>query len=79
MPCACTDPPLSTVRQPIEAMGRAAVTLLINQIEGGMTMARELLTRERDRLDTGLVDAILGAKQKDDAAISKQRARVEEL
>ena len=39
----CTDPPLSTVRQPIEAMGRAAVTLLINQIEGGMTMARELL------------------------------------
>lgn len=39
----CTDPPLSTVRQPIEAMGRAAITLLINQIEGGMTMARELL------------------------------------
>ena len=39
----CTDPPLSTVRQPIEAMGRAAVTLLINQIEGGLTMARELL------------------------------------
>jgi DNA-binding LacI/PurR family transcriptional regulator len=39
----CTDPPLSTVRQPIEAMGRAAITLLINQIEGGLTMARELL------------------------------------
>ena len=39
----CTDPPLSTVRQPIESMGRAAVTLLINQIEGGLTPARELL------------------------------------
>ena len=39
----CTDPPLSTVRQPIESMGRAALTLLINQIEGGLTPARELL------------------------------------
>ncbi|GAA3610336.1 LacI family DNA-binding transcriptional regulator [Kineosporia mesophila] len=39
----CTDPPLSTIRQPIESMGRAALTLLINQIEGGMTMDRELL------------------------------------
>ncbi len=39
----CTDPPLSTVRQPIEAMGRAALTLLLNQIDGGMTMDRELL------------------------------------
>jgi DNA-binding LacI/PurR family transcriptional regulator len=39
----CTDPPLSTVRQPIESMGRAALTLLINQIEGGLSPARELL------------------------------------
>ena len=39
----CTDPPLSTIRQPIEAMGRAAVTLLVNQIEGGVSAARELL------------------------------------
>jgi DNA-binding LacI/PurR family transcriptional regulator len=39
----CTDPPLSTIRQPIEAMGRAAVTLLVNQIEGGSSAARELL------------------------------------
>ena len=31
----CTEPPLTTVRQPIEALGRAAVTLLVNQIEGG--------------------------------------------
>jgi DNA-binding LacI/PurR family transcriptional regulator len=39
----CTDPPLSTIRQPIESMGRAALTLLLNQIDGGMTMDRELL------------------------------------
>ncbi len=39
----CTDPPLSTIRQPIESMGRAALTLLINQIDGGLTMDRELL------------------------------------
>ncbi|MGW2230664.1 LacI family DNA-binding transcriptional regulator [Streptomyces formicae] len=31
----CTEPPLSTVRQPIEAMGRAAVDLLCAQIQGG--------------------------------------------
>jgi DNA-binding LacI/PurR family transcriptional regulator len=30
----CTDPPLTTVRQPIEAMGRAAVALLVSQIAG---------------------------------------------
>ena len=30
----CTDPPLTTVRQPIEMMGQAAVDLLVNQIEG---------------------------------------------
>ncbi|MDQ6936438.1 MAG: LacI family transcriptional regulator [Actinomycetota bacterium] len=31
----CTDPPLTTVRQPIEAMGRAAVDLMVGQISGG--------------------------------------------
>lgn len=30
----CTDPPLTTVRQPIEAMGQAAVDLLVHQMEG---------------------------------------------
>ncbi|PAK22213.1 LacI family transcriptional regulator, partial [Streptomyces sp. alain-838] len=30
----CTEPPLTTVRQPIEAMGRAAVDLLCAQIQG---------------------------------------------
>jgi len=29
----CTDPPLTTVRQPIESMGKAAVALLVNQME----------------------------------------------
>jgi DNA-binding LacI/PurR family transcriptional regulator len=40
---ACTDPPLSTIRQPIEAMGRAAVSLLLTEIEGGASAPRELL------------------------------------
>jgi len=39
----CTDPPLSTVRQPIEALGRSAVALLTSQIEGGRATAQELL------------------------------------
>jgi DNA-binding LacI/PurR family transcriptional regulator len=39
----CTEPPLTTVRQPIEALGRAAVTLLVNQIEGASVTTEELL------------------------------------
>jgi DNA-binding LacI/PurR family transcriptional regulator len=39
----CTDPPLTTVRQPIEAMGRAAVELLNAQVGGGSVPAEELL------------------------------------
>src|SRR6476646_1413271 len=39
---SCTDPPLTTVRQPIEAIGRAAVELLVGQIEGGHPAAEEL-------------------------------------
>jgi DNA-binding LacI/PurR family transcriptional regulator len=39
----CTEPPLSTVRQPIEAMGRAAVDLLCAQIEGSHSPLGELL------------------------------------
>jgi len=39
----CTEPPLTTVRQPIEALGRAAVTLLVNQIEGATVSPDELL------------------------------------
>ena len=39
---ACTDPPLTTVRQPIEAIGRAAVEILAGQIEGSPVPAEEL-------------------------------------
>jgi LacI family repressor for deo operon, udp, cdd, tsx, nupC, and nupG len=40
---ACTDPPLTTIRQPIEAMGQAVVALLINEIAGNAVPADELL------------------------------------
>ena len=39
---SCTDPPLTTVRQPIEAIGRAAVEMLVGQIEGSSVTAEEL-------------------------------------
>ncbi|WP_127359250.1 LacI family DNA-binding transcriptional regulator [Actinacidiphila soli] len=39
----CTEPPLTTVRQPIEAMGRAAVELLALQISGKAVAPDELL------------------------------------
>lgn len=39
----CTEPPLTTVRQPIEAMGRAAVELLCAWIQGGTVPPGELL------------------------------------
>ncbi|OSC76373.1 MULTISPECIES: LacI family DNA-binding transcriptional regulator [unclassified Streptomyces] len=39
----CTEPPLTTVRQPIEAMGRAAVDLLAAQIQGSAVPHAELL------------------------------------
>jgi len=38
-----TDPPLTTLRQPIESMSRAAVTLLANQISGTTPTPKELL------------------------------------
>ncbi|MFD7921456.1 LacI family DNA-binding transcriptional regulator [Streptomyces sp. NPDC059740] len=40
---SCTEPPLTTVRQPIEAMGRAAVDLLALQIGGKAMSPEELL------------------------------------
>jgi len=39
---SCTDPPLTTVRQPIEAIGRAAVDMLAGQIEGSPVSDEEL-------------------------------------
>jgi DNA-binding LacI/PurR family transcriptional regulator len=39
----CTDPPLTTIRQPIDAMGRAAVALLASQVAGQVVPADEML------------------------------------
>jgi LacI family transcriptional regulator, repressor for deo operon, udp, cdd, tsx, nupC, and nupG len=39
----CTDPPLTTVRQPIEAMGQAAVSQLMSQLDGTHVSSEELL------------------------------------
>src|SRR6266568_2448981 len=39
----CTDPPLTTVRQPIDAMGRAAVALLASQVAGNAAPTDEML------------------------------------
>ncbi len=39
---ACTDPPLTTVRQPIEAMGQAVVSLLVDQVVGTGAPPEEL-------------------------------------
>jgi LacI family repressor for deo operon, udp, cdd, tsx, nupC, and nupG len=38
-----TDPPLTTVRQPIEAMGHAAVAQLLSQVGGTPVSSDELL------------------------------------
>lgn len=39
----CTEPPLTTVRQPIEPMGRAAIDLLVSLIDGAEVANDELL------------------------------------
>ena len=39
----CTDPPLTTVRQPLESMCKAAVALLVNQMENLSVYPEELL------------------------------------
>jgi len=39
----CTDPPLTTVRQPIQSMGSSAVALLVNQMETVLAHPEELL------------------------------------
>jgi DNA-binding LacI/PurR family transcriptional regulator len=40
---SCTDPPLTTIRQPIDAMGRAVVSTLVHQVEGQAVAPEELL------------------------------------
>jgi LacI family repressor for deo operon, udp, cdd, tsx, nupC, and nupG len=39
---ACTDPPLTTIRQPIESMGQAVVSLLVDQVAGAGAPTEEL-------------------------------------
>src|SRR5690606_22646722 len=39
----CTEPPLTTVRQPIEAMGQAVVRLLTREVGGDTVPTDELL------------------------------------
>ncbi|NTW41846.1 MAG: LacI family transcriptional regulator [Cellulomonadaceae bacterium] len=48
----CTDPPLTTVRQPIDSMGRAAIDLLVSQI-GGATVAQDELLFEPELVVRG--------------------------
>jgi DNA-binding LacI/PurR family transcriptional regulator len=57
---SCTDPPLTTVRQPIEAMGRSAVATLMNQIGGAPVSTEELLFEPElvVRASTGPVGSI---------------------
>jgi DNA-binding LacI/PurR family transcriptional regulator len=39
----CTDPPLTTVRQPIDPMGQTAVALLVSQLSGEPVATDEML------------------------------------
>jgi DNA-binding LacI/PurR family transcriptional regulator len=59
----CTDPPLTTVRQPIESMGKAAVALLVNQMENVLVYPEELLFEPElvVRGSTGPVPAAAGS------------------
>ena len=61
---SCTDPPLTTVRQPIEAIGRAAVEILTGQIEGSPVSADELFFEPEivARGSTAAVRAPAGAR-----------------
>jgi DNA-binding LacI/PurR family transcriptional regulator len=39
----CTEPPLTTVRQPIDSMGRLVIELLVSQISGAAVPHDEML------------------------------------
>ena len=61
---SCTDPPLTTVRQPIEPMGRSAVATLISQIGGAPVSSEEILFAPElvVRGSTGPVRIVRGLK-----------------
>lgn len=42
---AFTDPPLTTIRQPVDSMAQAAVSALLGQIQGTASPRSELLFR----------------------------------
>lgn len=57
---AVTDPPLTTARQPIQAMAAAAIASLVSQMDGGatteelMTFEPELIVRQSTAVCPGL-------------------------
>jgi DNA-binding LacI/PurR family transcriptional regulator len=55
---SCTDPPLTTVRQPIESMGRAAIDLLAGLI-GGASLSSDELFFEPELVVRGTTGAAL--------------------
>ena len=60
---SCTEPPLTTVRQPIESMGRTVIELLLAQISGSADAGDELLFEPELvlRSSTGPAPALTGA------------------
>ena len=61
---SCTEPPLTTVRQPIESMGRTVIELLLSQIAGTTEAGDELLFEPELvlRSSTGPVAAALSTE-----------------
>ena len=71
----CTEPPLTTVRQPIEPMGRTVIELLVSQIAGERRAPRRAALRAgagRARLD-GPAPRQLGALEPDPTPDSSGR------
>jgi DNA-binding LacI/PurR family transcriptional regulator len=58
----CTEPPLTTIRQPIEPMGRTVIELLLRQIASDSALSDELLFEPElvVRGSTGPVAATVG-------------------
>jgi len=71
----CTEPPLTTVRQPIDAMGRAAIDLLVAQIGGSAVATDELLFEPElvVRGSTGPVSTSAGVADARAAAVASGR------
>src|SRR2546429_328943 len=70
----CTDPPLTTVRQPIDAMGHAAVALLASQIAGNVVPTEEMLF-EPELVVRGSTGPV-GARDSGDRRTGRSPARV---